>query len=119
MSSMWPELLDAMPLGMGKIMRLTGKLGFIGGILLSAMKPFSPVLFPRLLPRMMTKVMPAIIERVNDSIKMPDYMAEQMPLLMSKLMENLMPKMLADVMPLVILRMMDFLRGRDGEKVEA
>ncbi len=53
MGTMWPELIDAMPLGMGPMMRLMGK---IPGAL-NLMKPLFPVLFPKLLPLMMPKVM--------------------------------------------------------------
>ena len=42
MSTMWPELIDAMPLKMGKMMRVMGK---IPGII-KLMKPMFPVLFP-------------------------------------------------------------------------
>ncbi|MFB0565730.1 MAG: FAD-binding and (Fe-S)-binding domain-containing protein [Candidatus Aminicenantaceae bacterium] len=112
MSTMWPELLDAMPLGMGKMMRVVGKLGFIGGAAFALMKPIFPVLFPKLLPGMMPKVMPTMLDRVAKIVPMPDYMVEQMPDLMPKVMDNLMPKMLPYVVPLVVPSMIAFLRGR-------
>lgn len=112
MSTMWPELLDAMPLGMGGMMRLMGKLGFVGDALFFMMKPLFPVLFPRLLPRMMPKVMPTMLDRVAQRIPMPDDMAEQMPDMMPKVMDNLMPKMLPDVVPLAVPKMIAFVRGR-------
>ena len=59
MGTMWPELIDAMPFGMGAMMRVMGK---VPGVL-ELMKPMFPVLFPRLLPMMMPKVMPAMLER--------------------------------------------------------
>lgn len=110
METMWPELLQAMPLGMGKMMRGIGRLGPIGGLLFKLMKPLFPVLFPRLLPGMMPKVMPVMLERVAAMIPMPDYMKEQMPELMPKVMDNLMPKMLPDVVPLVVPKMITYLR---------
>jgi len=112
MSSMWPEMLDAMPLGMGGMMRFIGKLGFVGDAIFALMKPVFPILFPRLLPGMMPKVLPTMLDRVAKLIPMPDYMEEQMPDLMPKVMDNLMPKMLPDVVPLVVPKMVDFLRGR-------
>jgi hypothetical protein len=112
MATMWPELLGAMPLGMGGMMRFMGKLGFAGDALFWLMKPLFPVLFPILLPKMMSKVMPAMLERVGAMIPMPDYMAEQMPELMPKVMDNLMPKMLPDVVPLIVPGMAAYLRGR-------
>jgi Fe-S oxidoreductase/FAD/FMN-containing dehydrogenase len=108
MGTMWPELIDAMPFGMGPMMRAMGK---IPGTL-EMMKPMFPLLFPRLLPMMMPKVMPTMLERVGERIPMPDYMAEQMPDLMPKVMDSLMPHMIGDVVPLVTQPMIDYLRGR-------
>ncbi len=113
MDSMWPELLDAMPLGMGRMMKFMGRLGPLGGVLFAGMKPMFPILFPKLLPGMMPKVMPTMLERVSDRIPMPDYMAEQMPNMMPKVMDNLMPKMLPEVTPLAVPKMIDFLKGRN------
>ncbi|MBS3818152.1 FAD-binding oxidoreductase [bacterium] len=112
MDTLWPELLDAMPMGMGKMMRFTGKLGWAGDALFYLMKPLFPVLFPKLFPKMMPKVMPAMLERISQKISMPDYMEEQMPELMPKVMDNLMPKMLPRVIPLVVPKMIAYLRGR-------
>ncbi len=108
MGTMWPELVDAMPYGMGPMMRVMGK---VPGAL-SLMKPMFPVLFPRLLPMMMPKVMGTMLERVGEAIPMPDYMAEQMPELMPKVMDNLMPHMIGDVVPLVTQPLIDHLRGK-------
>jgi Fe-S oxidoreductase/FAD/FMN-containing dehydrogenase len=107
MRSMWPELIDAMPFGLGTMMRWMGK---IPGSL-EMMKPIFPVLFPRLLPKMMPKVMPVMLKRVQERIPMPNYMAEQMPDLMPRVMDNLMPHMIGDVVPLVTQPMIDYLRG--------
>jgi Fe-S oxidoreductase/FAD/FMN-containing dehydrogenase len=111
MGTMWPELIDAMPFGMGKMMRIMGK---IPGAL-NLMKPLFPVLFPRLLPMMMPKVMPVMLERVGERIPMPDYMREQMPELMPRVMDNLMPHMIGDVVPLVTGPMISYLRGNEPE----
>lgn len=111
MGTMWPELIDAMPFGMGPMMRLMGK---IPGTL-EAMKPVFPIVFPRLLPMMMPKVMPVMLDRVNERIPMPDYMEEQMPDLMPQVMDNLMPHMIGEVVPLVTDPMIDYLRGRQAK----
>lgn len=108
MGTMWPELIDAMPLGMSPMMRFTGK---IPGAL-ALMKPLFPILFPRLLPLMMPKVIPVMLERVAERIPMPNHMREQMPELMPQVMANLMPHMIGDVVPLVTQLMIDSLRGR-------
>ncbi len=108
MGTMFPELIDSMPYGMGKMMRVMGK---VPGAL-TLMKPMFPVLFPILLPMMMPKVMPVMLERVKERIPMPDYMAEQMPELMPKVMDNLMPHMINDLVPLVTQPMIDHLKKR-------
>ena len=108
MGTMWPELIDAMPFGMGKMMRVMGKLP----LTLEMMKPMFPILFPRLLPMMMPKVMPTMLKKVGERIPMPGYMAEQMPGMMPKIMDNLMPHMIGDVVPLVTQPMIDYLRGK-------
>jgi hypothetical protein len=112
MDTMWPEMLEAMPMGMGKMMRAIGKMGFVGDAMFALMKPIFPILFPKLLPGMMPKVMPTMLQRVADRIPMPDYMAEQMPDMMPKVMDNLMPHMLPDVVPLAVPKMVSYLRGR-------
>ena len=112
MGTMWPEMIDAMPFGMGSMMRGMGK---IPGAL-NIMKPLFPVLFPRLLPMMMPKVMPTMLKHVTERIPMPDYMAEQMPEIMPLVMNNLMPHMLGDVVPLVTQPMIDYLQGKNHGK---
>ena len=44
---------------------------------------------------------------------MPDYMAEQTPELMPRVIDNLMPHMIGDVAPLVTQPMIDYLRGKN------
>jgi hypothetical protein len=111
MGTMWPELIEAMPFGMGKMMRAMGKIPFT----LELMKPVFPILFPRLLPMMMPKVMPTMLKKVGERVPMPDYMAEQMPGMMPGIMNNLMPHMIGDVVPLVTQPMINYLRGKDGK----
>jgi Fe-S oxidoreductase/FAD/FMN-containing dehydrogenase len=108
MGTMWPELIDAMPYGMGPMMRGLGK---VPGAL-NLMKPLFPVLFPRLLPLMLPKVMATMLSRVGEQIGMPDYMTEQMPNLMPKVMDRLMPHMIGDVVPLITQPMIHYLQGK-------
>jgi Fe-S oxidoreductase/FAD/FMN-containing dehydrogenase len=109
MSTMWPELVDAMPFGMGGMMRFMGRVPLALGL----MKPMFPILFPRLLPLMMPKVMPVMLKRVAEQVPMPDYMQEQMGELMPKVMDRLMPHMIGDVVPLVTGSMVDYLKRRN------
>ena len=107
MGDMFPELIAAMPLGMGPMMRAMGRVKLV-----RFMKPLFPVLFPRLLPRMMPKVMGRMLELIGDRVPMPDYMREQMPEIMPSVMANLMPHMLPNVIPLVSQPMVEYLEGR-------
>jgi hypothetical protein len=107
MGTMWPELIDAMPLGMGRMMRAMGK---VDGAL-DAMRPMFPLLFPRLLPLMLPKVMPTMLSRVAQLVPMPDYMAAQMPDLMPKVMGRLMPHMIGEVVPLIADPLISYLRA--------
>ena len=106
LASMWPELVDAMPWGLGHLMRFFGK---IPGVL-RAMKPMFGVLFALLLPKMMPKLLPVMLERIAARVPMPDYMAEQMPQMLPGVMDALMPHMLPQVVPLVSEPLIAYLR---------
>jgi hypothetical protein len=109
MDNMWPELIDAMPLKMGPMMRGMGK---VPGAL-NAMKPMFPILFPRLLPKMMPKVLPRMIEIIEAKVPaMPDYMRDQMPSLLPMVMDELMPHMLPDVVPIISDPMIKYLQEK-------
>jgi Fe-S oxidoreductase/FAD/FMN-containing dehydrogenase len=108
MGTMFDELVGAMPLGMGPMMRFMGRRA---PFLLDLMKPVFPVLFPILLPGMMPKVMSTMLARVGKMVPMPAYMQEQMPDLMPKVMDNLMPHMINDVVPLVTQPLIDHLKA--------
>jgi hypothetical protein len=105
MQELFPQLVQAMPLGMGGMMRFFSRLG-----LLPLMKPLFPVLFPLLMPGMMPKVMPAMLEAVGKRVPIPDFMQEQMPDLMPRAMGNLMPHLLPEVVPLIAQPLVDYLR---------
>ncbi len=110
MVELFPPMVDAMPLGMGGMMRAIGKLGPVGGVMLKAMKPMFPILFPLLMPAMMPKVMPDMLAAVEKRVPMPQHMKEQMPDLMPAAMDNLMPKMLPMIVPLISDRLIEYLR---------
>lgn len=113
MNSMWDEMIGAMPYGMGKIMRISGKIP--GGTTL--IKPLFPILFPKLMPSVMPKVLPGILSRMKEHVPMPDYMEEQMPELMPKVMNNIMPHMLPAIVPLVTDSFVQFLQGKEQRQV--
>jgi len=110
MKELLPQMIDAMPLGMGKMMRAIGKMPG-GGLILKAMKPLFPVLFPVLMPGMMDKVMPDMLAAVERRVPMPQHMKEQMPDLMPMAMENLMPKMLPSIVPLISDPLIEYLQA--------
>ena len=106
-ATMWPELIGAVPFGMGSMMRVLGK---IPGAL-EIMKPAFPIVFPVMLPVMLPKVMPHMLRKLEERIALPDYIREQMPEMMPKIMDNLMPHLMGAVIPLVIPSMLAYLRG--------
>ncbi|UCF96066.1 MAG: FAD-binding oxidoreductase [Spirochaetaceae bacterium] len=112
MEELFPQLVKAMPMGMGSMMRFIGKLGPVGGLLFGVMKPLFPVLFPLLMPAMMPKVMPDMLEAVGRRVPMPEFMREQMPDLMPRAFGNLLPHMLPNVVPLISQQLVDYLRGK-------
>jgi Fe-S oxidoreductase len=116
MEELFDQLVDAMPVGMGGMMRFIGKLGPVGGLLLGAMKSLFPALFPMLMPAMMPKVMPDMLEAVGRRVPMPEFMREQMPDLMPRAFGNLLPHMLPNVVPLISQPLIDYLRGRTPAK---
>jgi Fe-S oxidoreductase/FAD/FMN-containing dehydrogenase len=117
MIELFPQLIDAMPFGMGGMMRLLGKMGPIGGGMLNAMKPMFPILFPLLMPMMMPKVLPDMLAAVEKRVPMPQHMKEQMPDLMPQAMDRLMPKMLPQIVPLISDPLVAHLRGQEVELV--
>ncbi|RLC87014.1 MAG: Fe-S oxidoreductase [Chloroflexi bacterium] len=108
---LFPPMMDAMPLGMGGMMRAIGKMGPVGGVILKAMKPLFPAIFPIVMPGMMDKVMPDMLAAVEKRVPMSQSMKDQMPDLMPAAMGNLMPKMLPAIVPLISDPLIDYLRG--------
>jgi hypothetical protein len=106
MEELFPQMLDAMPMGMGGMMRAMAK---VPGAL-DAMRPIMPRMFPMLMPSIMPKVMPEMVAAVGRHIDMPDYMREQMPDLLPQTMESLMPNMLPLLMPYVVPSMIRYLK---------
>jgi Fe-S oxidoreductase/FAD/FMN-containing dehydrogenase len=112
MIELLPQMVDAMPMGMGSMMRTIGRMGPVGGAVLRAMKPMFPVLFPMLMPAMMPKVLPDMLDAVERRVPMPPHLKEQMPDLMPDAMDNLMPKMLPSLVPLISDPLIDYLRNQ-------
>ncbi|MBN1954292.1 MAG: (Fe-S)-binding protein, partial [Anaerolineae bacterium] len=112
MIELLPQMVDAMPLGMGGMMRAIGKMGPLGGAMLKAIKPTFPVLFPLLMPAMMPKVLPDMLAAVEKRVPMPPHMKEQIPDLMPAAMDNLMPKMLPTIVPLIDDPLIAYLQGQ-------
>ncbi len=107
MEELFPQMLAAMPLGMGGMMRVMAK---VPGAL-RVMKPLMPTLFPLLMPSIMPKVMPDMLVAVGKRIDMPDNMREQMPDLLPDTMAALMPNMLPLLMPRIVPAMLAYLKA--------
>ena len=100
MDALTPQLLDAMPLHMGGMMRLIGKApAAVREPLLTVMAPMLPMLFPKLLPGMLPRVLPHMIHLVEQRIPMPDYLRNQLPDLFPEVVNNVMPQLLPEVAP--------------------
>jgi Fe-S oxidoreductase/FAD/FMN-containing dehydrogenase len=111
MDALTPQLLDAMPVHMGAIMRGIGKApGAIREPMFKVIGPMMPVLFPKLLPGMMPKVLPHMIRLVEQRIPMPDYLRNQLPDLFPEVVDNVMPKMLPEIAPKYVPILFEHLR---------
>ena len=111
MDALTPQLLDAMPFGMGGMLRGIGKSpAAVREPLFKVMAPMMPALFPKLLPGMMPKVMPHMIHLVEQRIPMPDYLRHQLPDLFPEVVDNVMPKMLPEVAPKYVPLLLEHLR---------
>jgi len=72
MGTMWPELIAAMPLGMGRMMRLLAR-----SRRAEPDEAYVPVLFPRLLPLMLPKVLATMLRRVESRSRCPNICASR------------------------------------------
>ncbi len=115
MQDVFPEMIDAMPAGMGSMMRMMAK---VPGAL-EIMKPMMPKMFPLMMPMIMPKVMPQMVAAVDRRMDIPDEMREQLPDLLPRTMEALMPNMLPLVMPYVVPALVDYLKGVETRPVSA
>lgn len=107
MVQLFPQMLDAMPVGMGGMMRSVGKTSFGS----SAMAKMMPVMFPKMAPSILDKVMPDMVAAVEDYIgEMPADMAALMPDLLPKTMASLMPSYMPQLIPYLVPLFIDYLR---------
>jgi len=111
MDALTPQLLDAMPFGMGGMMRMIGKAPApVREPMFKMMGPMIPALFPVLLPGMMPKVLPHMIQLVEQRIPMPDYLRNQLPDLFPEVVGNVMPHMLPELAPKYVPILFEHLR---------
>jgi len=108
MTRIFPQMLDAMPLGMKPMM--LGMKHVPGG--LAMMEKMMPALFPMLAPGILGTVMPDMVREVEDYIgEMPEDMAALMPDLLPKTMDSLMPTYLPQLIPHLTPRFIEFVRS--------
>ena len=112
MTRIFPQMMDAMPVGMAPMMRSMKHVP--GG--LGMMEKMMPLMFPAMAPGILGKVMPDMVSEVESYIgEMPADMAELMPDLLPKTMDSLMPTYLPQLIPHLVPLWMDFLRDADGQ----
>ena len=113
MVALFPQMIAAMPMNMGGMMRALGKTG-AGSAL---MRKMMPVMFPKMAPGILQKVMPdMVIEMGRYFGEMPKDMEEMMPGLLPKVMEELMPYYMPQLIVYLVPLFMDYLRT-DGSTV--
>jgi Fe-S oxidoreductase len=109
MQRIFPDMIDAMPLKMGPMMRVMIKLP--GGA--AMMRKMMPLLFPIMAPGILAKVMPRMIEEVQAYVgKMPPDMDELMPELLPKTLDALMPTYLPQLIPYLVPLFIGHLQGK-------
>ncbi|MCL1890471.1 MAG: FAD-binding oxidoreductase [Coriobacteriia bacterium] len=107
MQGVFPDMLDAMPLKMGPMMR--GMANMPGGPAL--MSKMMPVMFPKMAPGILGKVMPRLVDEVKNYVgEMPPDMDELMPNLLPKTMEALLPSYLPQLIPHLVPQFISYLR---------
>ncbi|HEX8969604.1 MAG TPA: FAD-binding and (Fe-S)-binding domain-containing protein [Chloroflexota bacterium] len=120
MDALTPRLLDAMPLGMGGMMRAIGRLpGAVREPMFGVMRPMLPVLFPVLLPGMMPSVLPHMIRLIEQTIPMPDYLRGQLPELFPQVVDRVLPKMLPTLAPRYVPVLFGHLREQPARSATA
>ncbi|MDA3937063.1 MAG: FAD-binding and (Fe-S)-binding domain-containing protein [Actinomycetota bacterium] len=108
MEKIFPEMMDAMPVGMKPMMK---SMKYVPGGL-SMMEKMMPMMFPMMIDGIMAKVMPDMIKAVEEYIgMMPEDMAELMPDLLPKTMQSLMPTYLPELIPFVTPRMIEYIKS--------
>lgn len=113
MVRLFPQMLDAMPGGMGGMMRAMGK-SDAGAAMMTKMMP---LMFPKMAPGILGKVMPDMVAEVEAYIgEMPPDMAELMPDLLPKTMDALMPSYIPQLIPYLVPLFVSYLHdGGDDD----
>lgn len=113
MEKVFPQMLDAMPAGMGKMMVPFAKSGAGRGMIAAMM----PKMFPMMAPSILDKVMPDLIGAVKETVgEIPEDMNELLPDLLPVTMEHMMPSYLPELIPHVVPLFVDFLEKEANKK---
>lgn len=112
MSRVFPQMVDAMPLGMGSMIKAMRHVP--GG--LAMLEAVMPLMFPMMAPAIMPKVMPALLDAVGEYVgPLPEDMEALMPDLLPKTMDALMPNYLPLLIPHLVPQFIQCAReGRCG-----
>ena len=107
MGGLMPQMMDAMPFGMKRMMKsmkyVPGGLSLVSGMM--------PMLFPMLAPGILGKVMPEMLVEVDRYVgTIPDDMHEMLPDMLPKTMDALMPNYLPLLIPHLTPMMIEYIR---------
>ncbi|MCE5190605.1 MAG: FAD-binding oxidoreductase [Actinomycetia bacterium] len=116
MAKIFPQMVDAMPLGMGTLVKkMRGVPGF-----LPLMGKVMPAMFPMMAPSIMPKIMPDLFKAVSEYVgKMPEDMEALMPDLLPETMDALMPNYLPQLIPYLVPSFIDCARMGECEAAPA
>ncbi len=107
MAEIFPKMMDAMPVGMGPMMK--GMKHIPGGLAL--MGKMMPLIFPLLAPSILRKCMPDLITVIRNRVgPMPPDMEDLIPDLLPKTMESLLPNYLPRLIPCLTPLFLNYIR---------
>lgn len=117
MVRVFPQMMDAMPAGMGGMLK--GMAGNAAGR--SMLAKMMPVMFPKMAPGIMKKIMPDLVREASAFMgEMPEDMAAMMPDLLPQTMDAIMPTYIPQLVPYMVPLFVNYLQEQhDGAKKAA
>lgn len=107
MVALFPQMINAMPLKMGGMVKGLGKTRAGAAM----MKQMMPIMFPLMVDGILGKVMPDMLAEMEKRFGvMPEDMQAMMPELLPQVMSEMMPYYLPQLIPFLIPLFIDYLR---------